>query len=244
MARSLATKDYFHRVGAVWYCFVWVRKNKTINNNYQCGCSVFFHLSLLLGGDIEVNPGEGKFPCGICSEPVKSNQLGIQWDKSKQWVLCEAWLLQFIAWGLVTRSQQAHPAPGFALSANCQIFQSYSLKIHWIHNVIVVGNFNALNISWDNLKVSANLSFPSKKSTELTHEYNLAQFIKEPTRQQGNLSNTMDLVSFNHPDIICNFSCIIRNQQSWYIVLFTLKPSCQKKWYDKPKVYIRKWWAY
>ena len=168
MARSLATKDYFHRVGAVWYCFVWVRKNKTINNNYQCGCSVFFHLSLLLGGDIEVNPGEGKFPCGICSESVKSNQLGIQWDKSKQWVLCEAWLLQFIAWGVVTRSQQTHPAPGFALSANCQTLQSYSLKIHWIHNVIVVGNFNALNISWDNLKASANLSFPLKKSIELT----------------------------------------------------------------------------
>ena len=74
----MATNDYFHRVGAVWHCFVWVRKDKTIHNNYQlCGCSVFFHLLLLLGGDIEVNPGEGKFPCGICSEPVKSNQLGI-----------------------------------------------------------------------------------------------------------------------------------------------------------------------
>lgn len=86
-------------------------------------------------------------------------------------------------------------------------------KIHK-HNAIVVGNFNALNISWDNLKASANLSFPSKKLIELTHEYNLVQFIKEPTRQQGNLSNTMDLVLFNHPDIICNFNCIIRNQQS------------------------------
>lgn len=86
-------------------------------------------------------------------------------------------------------------------------------KIHK-HDVIVMGNFNALNISWDNLKASANLSFPSKKSIELTHEYNLVQFIKEPTRQQGNLSNTMDLVLLNHSNIICNFNCIIINQQS------------------------------
>ena len=241
MARSLATKDYFHRVGAVWYCFVWVRKNKTINNNYQCGCSVFFHLSPLLGGDIEVNPGEGKFPAQSLSSQTN---WGFSETRASNWFYVRPGCCNLLHWDAVTRSQQTHPAPVFALSANCQMFQSYSLKIHWIHNVIVVGNFNALNISWDNLKVSANLSFPSKKSTELTHEYNLAQFIKEPTRQQGNLSNTMDLVLFNHPDIICNFNCIIRNQQSWYIVLFTLKPSCQKKWYDKCKVYIRKWWAY
>ena len=169
---------------------------------------------------------------------------GFSETRASNWFYVRPGCCNLLHWDAVTRSQQTHPAPVFALSANCQTFQSYSLKIHWIHNVIVVGNFNALNISWDNLKVSANLSFPSKKSIELTHEYNLAQFIKEPTRQQGNLSNTMDLVLFNHPDIICNFNCIIRNQQSWYIVLFTLKPSCQKKWYDKRKVYIRKWWAY
>ena len=54
-------------------------EEESIDNNYKCGSSVFFHfkLLLLLGGDIEVNPGQWKFPCGICSKPVKSNQMGI-----------------------------------------------------------------------------------------------------------------------------------------------------------------------
>lgn len=30
---------------------------------------------LLLGGDVELNPGDKwKFPCGICTKPVKINQ--------------------------------------------------------------------------------------------------------------------------------------------------------------------------
>ena len=42
---------------------------------------------LLLCGDVNLNPGPNwKFPCGICSKPVKSNQMGIQCDQ------CDAWL--------------------------------------------------------------------------------------------------------------------------------------------------------
>ena len=41
---------------------------------------------LLLGGDIELNPGDKwKFPCGICSNPVKRNQAGIQCDQCNLW---------------------------------------------------------------------------------------------------------------------------------------------------------------
>lgn len=46
---------------------------------------MFLHLLLLLGGDIEANPGQWKFPCGICSKPLKSNQMGIQCDECEQW---------------------------------------------------------------------------------------------------------------------------------------------------------------
>ena len=45
-----------------------------------------FTLLLLLGGDIELNPGDKwKFPCGNCLKPVKSNQKGIQWDECDTW---------------------------------------------------------------------------------------------------------------------------------------------------------------
>ena len=45
---------------------------------------IFFSL-LLLGGDIHPNPGPAKFPCGICSKPVKINQRGTCCD------LCDRW---------------------------------------------------------------------------------------------------------------------------------------------------------
>lgn len=43
---------------------------------------------LLLAGDIEVNPGpkNWKYPCRVCSAPVKSNQQGVQCD------ICDIWL--------------------------------------------------------------------------------------------------------------------------------------------------------
>ena len=43
---------------------------------------------LLLAGDVEINPGPRvyRFPCGVCSAPVKSNQKGIFCD------VCSSWL--------------------------------------------------------------------------------------------------------------------------------------------------------
>ena len=40
---------------------------------------------LLLAGDIETNPGLIKFPCTMCSKPVKRNQHGIQCDSCDLW---------------------------------------------------------------------------------------------------------------------------------------------------------------
>ena len=42
----------------------------------------------LIAGDIETNPGpkQCKFPCGVCSAPVKINQSGVQCD------VCGFWL--------------------------------------------------------------------------------------------------------------------------------------------------------
>ena len=41
--------------------------------------------SLLLCGDISSNPGPTKFPCGLCTKPVKVNQRGIQCDYCDFW---------------------------------------------------------------------------------------------------------------------------------------------------------------
>ena len=41
---------------------------------------------LLTAGDIEVNPGPVKHPCGICSRPVKRNQKGIQCECCYYWL--------------------------------------------------------------------------------------------------------------------------------------------------------------
>ena len=109
-------------------------------------------------------------------------------------------------------------------------------KLHK-HDVIIAGDFNAPNISWDNLDASANLSSSSssKKLIELTQEYNLMQFVKEPTRRQGNSSNTLDLVLSNRPDIICNVS-VEPGISDHDLVLLTLKSSCHKKRHVNRKV--------
>ena len=57
-------------------------------------------------------------------------------------------------------------------------------KLHK-YDVIIAGDFNAPNISWDNLDASANLSSSSsssssKKLIELTQECNLMQFVVTP----------------------------------------------------------------
>ena len=53
-------------------------------NNNKNAVQFLFSL-LLLGGDIQSNPGPVKYPCGICERPVKYNQRGIQCDFCNKW---------------------------------------------------------------------------------------------------------------------------------------------------------------
>ena len=49
---------------------------------------VLISWTLLTSGDIETNPGpprRWKYPCTVCSAPVKSNQRGIQCDRCDLW---------------------------------------------------------------------------------------------------------------------------------------------------------------
>lgn len=60
------------------------------------------------------------------------------------------------------------------------------------NNVILTGDFNAPDINWANSPNLGNLSPASNKLLEIIdHDSN--QFVKEPTRQQGNTQNILDL---------------------------------------------------
>lgn len=50
-----------------------------------------FMLLLVLSGDVESNPGPVKYPCGICSKPVRINQKGVACDTCSLWYL-DAWV--------------------------------------------------------------------------------------------------------------------------------------------------------
>ena len=43
-------------------------------------------LLLVLGGDIEINPGPVKYPCKICTKPVAKTHRALQCDECDQWV--------------------------------------------------------------------------------------------------------------------------------------------------------------
>ncbi len=57
-------------------------KGTISTNNFDTKCSErFLLLILLLGGDIQINSGPNyKYPCGVCSKPVKYNQKCSQCD--------------------------------------------------------------------------------------------------------------------------------------------------------------------
>lgn len=54
------------------------RKETNIQSYFMC-------LLLILSGDISLNPGPTKFPCGICSKAVRKNQRGILCDECQYW---------------------------------------------------------------------------------------------------------------------------------------------------------------
>ena len=51
------------------------------------GFRKFFQLLLILSGDIQVQPGPVKCPCGICARPVASNHRALQCDRCDYWSL-------------------------------------------------------------------------------------------------------------------------------------------------------------
>ena len=45
----------------------------------------WFRWLLLLSGDVESNPGPVRYPCTVCSKPVRSNQRGIECSMCGKW---------------------------------------------------------------------------------------------------------------------------------------------------------------
>ena len=60
--------------------------NKQNRLQLRSSASFLTHILRLLGGDIELNPGdEVNYPCGICYETVKADQEGIQCNQCYWW---------------------------------------------------------------------------------------------------------------------------------------------------------------
>ncbi|CAG2239474.1 PLG [Mytilus edulis] len=57
------------------------RVNYKISNSQSYYCCIL----LLLSGDVSINPGPTKFPCGSCGKAVRKNQKGILCDGCTQW---------------------------------------------------------------------------------------------------------------------------------------------------------------
>ena len=47
---------------------------------------VMLLLIIILGGDIQLNPGPVKYPCGVCDRPVARNHRGLECDDCQCWV--------------------------------------------------------------------------------------------------------------------------------------------------------------
>lgn len=60
--------------------------NKQNRLQLRSSASFLTRILLLLGGDIELNPGDDvNYPCGICYETVKADQEGIQCNQCYCW---------------------------------------------------------------------------------------------------------------------------------------------------------------
>ena len=126
--KTPATNDDFYQVGAVWQCFVRARRNKTIDNNYQCGCSVFFHFLLLL-----------RMAMSLCYMLRRSL---IKWDSVRRLIVAIASFYRLHTQDVKSLDE----LDGSLLKLGHKLQK---------HDVIVAGDINALwgiNISRDNLE--------------------------------------------------------------------------------------------
>ncbi|XP_020606237.1 uncharacterized protein LOC110044991, partial [Orbicella faveolata] len=111
------------------------------------------------------------------------------------------------------------------------LFESYK------NNIIVSGDFNAPDISWDTEYSSQ--SPASDRLLEIIDDHDLSQLVKEPTRRVRNTQNILDLILSNNSNIIENIS-VVPGISDHDIVLFTVNTSCRRKKNVKRKIYIRK----
>ena len=56
-----------------------------INMKNNVGSCLVFYLLIMQSGDVEMNPGPPKYPCGICSKNVNWNAKAIQCDGCDVW---------------------------------------------------------------------------------------------------------------------------------------------------------------
>ena len=84
---------------------------------------------LLLGGDVELNPGDKwKFPCGICTKPVKTNQKGIQCNECNSWFHSKCCNISSAMYNILAYSSCIWICPNVA----CRICRTPSSTIPWI----------------------------------------------------------------------------------------------------------------
>ena len=105
------------------------------------------------------------------------------------------------------------------------------------NNIIVSGDFNAPDISWDTEYPSQ--SPASGRLLEIIDDHDRSQHVKEPTRRDRNTQNILDLILSNNPNIIENVS-VVPGISDHDIVLFTVNTSCRRKKNVQRKIYIRK----
>ena len=105
------------------------------------------------------------------------------------------------------------------------------------NNIIISGDFNAPDISWDT-EYSSQYPAPDRL-LEITDDHDLSQHVKEPTRKDRNTQNILDLILSNNSNIIENVSAV-PGISGHHIVLFTVNTSCRRKKNVKRKIFIRK----
>lgn len=105
------------------------------------------------------------------------------------------------------------------------------------NNIIVSGDFNAPDISWDTEYSSK--SPTSDRLLEIADDHDLSQHVKEPTRRDRNTQNIVGLILSYNSNIIENVS-VVPGISDHDIVLFTVNTFCRREKNVKRKIFIRK----
>ena len=73
------------------------------------------------------------------------------------------------------------------------------------HNVVLTGDFNIPNVTWDDHVVKPRSGYSTKAAemlVALVEDYGLTQHVTEPTRRQGETENILDLVFTNNAELV------------------------------------------